>query len=148
MPLISSCCIHVLTSAIWFLQESGMSKVELKKSLEKIESAINDACEVLKQLNLPGGHNDDGRRAVATNSRRAVTTAAPAIGVIGRDEDCDKIIAMLHEKEDICQANTASDTCYSVIGIHGMAGSGKSTLAQFVYDHEKKLQARENGRPF
>lgn len=50
------------------LQESGMSKVELKKSLEKIESAINDACEVLKQLSLPGGCNDDGSRAVATNS--------------------------------------------------------------------------------
>ncbi|VAI93169.1 unnamed protein product [Triticum turgidum subsp. durum] len=121
-------------------KESGMSKVELKKSLEKIESAINDACEVLKQLNLPGGRDDDGRRAVATNSRRAVTTAAPPIGVIGRDKDRDKIIAMLHEKEDLCQANTASDTCYSVIGIHGMAGAGKSTLAQCVYDHEKKCK--------
>ncbi|VAI80957.1 unnamed protein product [Triticum turgidum subsp. durum] len=119
-------------------KESGMSKVELKKSLEKIESAINDACEVLKQLNLPGGRDDDGRQAVATNSRRAVTTAAPPTGVIGRDNDRDKIIAMLHEKEDHCQANTVSDTCYSVIGIHGMAGSGKSTLAQYVYDHEKK----------
>ncbi|KAM3297800.1 hypothetical protein ACQJBY_039653 [Aegilops geniculata] len=119
-------------------KESGMSKVELKKSLEKIENAVNDACEVLKQLNLPGGHNDDGRRGVATNSRRAVTTAAPPTGVIGRDKDRDKIIVMLHEIEDHCQANTVSDTCYSVIGIHGMAGSGKSTLAQCVYDHEKK----------
>nr|UBY07404.1 NBS-LRR disease resistance protein [Dasypyrum villosum] len=122
-----------------------MSKVELKKSLEKIESAINDACEVLKQLNLLPIHAD-GRHAVATDSRRAVTIAAPLIGVIGRDKDRDKIIAMLHEKEDHCQANTVSDTCYSVIGIHGMAGSGKSTLAQCVYDHEgKHRQEKKEG---
>ncbi|VAI93158.1 unnamed protein product [Triticum turgidum subsp. durum] len=119
-------------------KESGVPKVDLKKSLEKIESAINDACQVLAQLNLPGVSNDSGRRAVATNSRCAVTTAGPPPRVIGRDQDRDKIIAMLHEKEDHCQANIVSGTCYYVIGIHGMAGSGKSTLAQCVYDHEKK----------
>ncbi|VAI93116.1 unnamed protein product [Triticum turgidum subsp. durum] len=81
-----------------------------------------------------------GDQLLLPNSRRAVTTAAPPIGVIGRDKDRDKIIAMLHEMEDHCQANTVSDKCYSVIGIHGMAGSGKSTLAQCVYDHEKKCR--------
>uniref|UniRef100_A0A8R7RA27 NB-ARC domain-containing protein n=1 Tax=Triticum urartu TaxID=4572 RepID=A0A8R7RA27_TRIUA len=118
-----------------------MSKVELKKSLEKIESAVNDACEILKQLNLPAVSNDNGRPAVATNSRSA--GISPAVRVIGRDEDHQKIIAMVHEKEDQYQANTVSGTCYSVIGIHGIAGSGKSTLARCVYDHEKR-QKKEN----
>ncbi|KAF7104618.1 hypothetical protein CFC21_105509 [Triticum aestivum] len=120
---------------------TGMSKVELKKSLEKIESAINDACEILKQLNLPCVSNDKGRPAVPTNARSA--GISPPVRVIGRDKDLHKIIAMLHEKEDQCQADTVSDTCYSVIGIHGIAGSGKSTLARCVYDQEKK-QKQEN----
>lgn len=118
-------------------QGIGTSKVELKKSLEKIENTINDACKVLEQLNLPSVCNDNGRRGVATNSRSAVTTAGPPLQVIGRDQDRDKIIAMLHEKDDQCQVN---GTSYSVIGIHGVAGSGKSTLAQYVYDHEKKCK--------
>lgn len=176
-------------------KKSGMSKVELKESLEKIESAISDACKVLEQLNLLGVSNDNGRRAIATNSRSAVTTAGPPTRVIGRDQDRDKIVAMLNENEDQCQTNivngsggasagpfwalvrafqkilrayvlywfsgliarfysseptelgfatadapSLSGTCYSVIGIHGIAGSGKSTLAQYVYEHEKKYK--------
>uniref|UniRef100_A0ACD5UJR8 Uncharacterized protein n=1 Tax=Avena sativa TaxID=4498 RepID=A0ACD5UJR8_AVESA len=117
-------------------EESGMSKLQLQKSLEKIESAISDSCKVLEQLNLPGISN--GRRAVATSSRSAGITVGPPLRVIGRDQDRDNIIAMLHAKEDQCQANTVNGTCYSVIGIHGIAGSGKSTLARCVYDHEKK----------
>ncbi|KAM0852556.1 hypothetical protein ACQ4PT_051683 [Festuca glaucescens] len=121
-------------------EESGISKLQLEKSLRKIESVISDACKVLEQLNLPGLNNDSGRRVVATNSRSAVTTAGPPLRVIGRDQDRDKIIEMLHQKEDQCQANTVSRKGYSVIGIHGIAGSGKSTLAQCVYDHEKKYK--------
>uniref|UniRef100_A0ACD6A6I3 Uncharacterized protein n=1 Tax=Avena sativa TaxID=4498 RepID=A0ACD6A6I3_AVESA len=121
-------------------KESGMPKLQLEKSLKKIENAISDACKVLEQLNLPGVSNDDQRRADATNSHSAVTTASPPLRVIGRDQDRDKIIAMLHEKEDQCQANTVSRKGYSVIGIHGIAGSGKSTIAQYVYDHEKKYK--------
>uniref|UniRef100_A0ACD5UI37 Uncharacterized protein n=1 Tax=Avena sativa TaxID=4498 RepID=A0ACD5UI37_AVESA len=121
-------------------QESGMSKLQLEKSLKKIESSISDACKALEQLNLPSVGNDNGRRVVAVNTRSAAATAGPPLRVIGRDQDRDKIIAMLHEKEHHCQANTISGTCYSVIGIHGIAGSGKSTLAQCVYDHEKKCK--------
>ncbi|KAI4969577.1 hypothetical protein ZWY2020_000491 [Hordeum vulgare] len=121
-------------------KESGLPKLQLQKSLKKIESSISDACKVLEQLNLAGASNDNGSRAVATNSLGAVTTADPPIRVIGRDQDRDKIIAMLHEKEDHCQANTVSGTCYSVVGIHGIAGSGKSTLAQCVYHLEKKYK--------
>ncbi|VAI93112.1 unnamed protein product [Triticum turgidum subsp. durum] len=120
---------------------TGISKVELKKSLQKIESAIHDACEILKQLNLPCVINDNGRPAVATNACSA--GISPPVRVIGRDKDRHKIIAMLHEKENQCQANTVSGTFYSVIGIHGIAGSGKSTLARCIYDHEKK-QKQEN----
>ncbi|KAM0840942.1 hypothetical protein ACQ4PT_059340 [Festuca glaucescens] len=118
-----------------FLQESGMSKSQLGKSLNKIESAVSDACKILEQLNLPGVSNDKGRRVVSTSSCSAAITVGP-LRVIGRDQDRDKIIAMLHENEHQCQVNTVSGTCYSVIGIHGIAGSGKSTLARCVYDHE------------
>ncbi|XBI04336.1 hypothetical protein VPH35_132651 [Triticum aestivum] len=121
-------------------KDSGLPKLQLEKSLTKIETALSGACKVLEQLNLSGLSNDNGRQAVATNSRHAVTTAGPPARVIGRDQDRDKIIAMLHEKEDQCQLNTVSGICYSVIGIHGVAGSGKSTLAQFTYDHEKKCK--------
>ncbi|XBI41635.1 hypothetical protein VPH35_126080 [Triticum aestivum] len=89
-------------------KKSGMSKLELKESLEKIESAISDACKVLEQLNLLGVSNDNGRRAIATNSRSTVITAGPPTRVIGRDEDRDKIIAMLNENEDQCQTNTVN----------------------------------------
>jgi len=121
-------------------EESGLSKFQLEKSLKKIESAISDACKVLEQMNLPSVINENGRRAVATISRGAVTTAGPPLRVIGRDQERDKITALLHEKEHHCEANTISGTCYSVIGIHGIAGSGKSTLAQCVYDYEKKYK--------
>uniref|UniRef100_A0ACD5ZGX8 Uncharacterized protein n=1 Tax=Avena sativa TaxID=4498 RepID=A0ACD5ZGX8_AVESA len=128
-------------------EASGMSKLQLEKSLKKIENSISDACKVLEQLNLPSVSNDNGRRAVAANSRSAVTTAGPPPRVIGRDQDRDKIITMLHKKEHHCQVKTTSDTCYSVIGIHGIAGSGKSTLAQCVYEHEKKCkQDKMEGR--
>ncbi|XP_071679131.1 putative disease resistance RPP13-like protein 1 [Lolium perenne] len=116
-------------------EESGMSKSQLAKSLNKIESAVSDACKVLEQLNLPGVSNDNGRRVVSTSSCSAAITVGP-LRVIGRDQDRDKIIAMLHANEHQCQVNTVSGTCYSVIGIHGIAGSGKSTLARCVYDHE------------
>ena len=99
---------------------------------------MSDACKVLEQLNLPSVSNDKGRRAVAANSRSAVTTAGPPLRVIGRDQDRDRIIARLHEREDQGQANTVSGKGYSVIGIHGIAGSGKSTLAQCVYDQDRK----------
>ncbi|KAM3297798.1 hypothetical protein ACQJBY_039651 [Aegilops geniculata] len=121
-------------------KDSGLPKLQLEKSLTKIENAISGACKVLEQLNLRGVINDNGERAVSTNSRRAVTTAGPPTRVIGRDQDRDKIIAMLHETEDPFQANTVCGTCYSVIGIHGIAGSGKTTLAQCVYDREKKYR--------
>uniref|UniRef100_A0ACD6AF20 Uncharacterized protein n=1 Tax=Avena sativa TaxID=4498 RepID=A0ACD6AF20_AVESA len=120
-------------------EESGMSKSQLEKSLKKIESAISDGCKVLEQLNLPGVSNDNRRRAVATSSRGEGITAGP-VRVIGRDQDRDKIIALLYEKEDQCQTNNVSGTGYSVIGIHGIAGSGKSTLARCIYDHEKKYK--------
>ncbi|XP_051203608.2 disease resistance protein RGA2-like [Lolium perenne] len=140
MDFLRNCLPCAMPSSPLKDEESGMSKLQLEKSLKKIGSAISDACEVLEQLNLPGVRNDSARRAVATSSRSAVTTAGPPLRVIGRDQDRDKIIAMLHEKEYHCQVNTTSGTCYSVIGIHGIAGSGKSTLAQCVYDHEKKCK--------
>uniref|UniRef100_A0ACD6AAZ7 Uncharacterized protein n=1 Tax=Avena sativa TaxID=4498 RepID=A0ACD6AAZ7_AVESA len=140
IKLFFSKFFHICRTHLYIFQESGMSKSQLEKSFKKIESAIRDACKVLEQLNLPSVISDNGIRAVATNSSSAVTTAGPPLRVIGRDQDRDKIIAMLHEKENHCQANTINGTCYSVIGIHGIAGSGKSTLAQYVYDHEKKYR--------
>jgi hypothetical protein len=99
-----------------------MSKSRLKNSFEKIDRVIN--------------------------SCSAVTTADPPLKVIGRDEERDKIIAMLHEKECDGQQNSNSDRCYSVIGIHGIAGSGKSTLAQYMCAHEKKDKEEEKDGHF
>ncbi|KAK1611812.1 hypothetical protein QYE76_035485 [Lolium multiflorum] len=119
-------------------QESGMSKVKLKKKLERIEEVINDACEVLKLMNLPSISGADHSHVVSPNSRGSVTTSRPLSKIIGRDEDCDKIVTILHEKEEDGQPDTNSALCYSVVGIHGIGGSGKSTLAQLVCACEKK----------
>ncbi|XP_047074515.1 putative disease resistance protein RGA3 [Lolium rigidum] len=119
-------------------QESGMSKVKLKKKLETIEEIINDTCKVLERMNLQSLSGANQSHCVAANSRGSVTTSRPLSKIIGRDEDCDKIVAMLHEKEEHGQPDTNRVPCYSVVGIHGVGGSGKSTLAQLVCTREKK----------
>uniref|UniRef100_A0ACD6AD79 Uncharacterized protein n=1 Tax=Avena sativa TaxID=4498 RepID=A0ACD6AD79_AVESA len=119
-------------------QESGMSKVKLKKKLDRIEKVIDDACKVLELMNLPSISIANQSHVIAANSRGNVTTSRPLSTVIGRDEDCDKIVAMLHEKEEDNQPDTNSAPCYSIVGIHGIGGSGKSTLAQLVCAREKK----------
>uniref|UniRef100_A0A0D3HPX8 AAA+ ATPase domain-containing protein n=1 Tax=Oryza barthii TaxID=65489 RepID=A0A0D3HPX8_9ORYZ len=69
----------------------------------------------------------------------SVTTATPPPVVIGRENDRDNIIAMLHEDASNVQLGSSNGSlCYSIIGIHGIAGSGKSTLAQLVCASEKK----------
>ncbi|XP_071680431.1 putative disease resistance RPP13-like protein 1 [Lolium perenne] len=89
-------------------------------------------------MNLPSISGADQSRVVTANSRDSVTTSRPLSKIIGRDEDCDKIIAMLHEKEEHGHHDANSAPCYSVVGIHGIGGSGKSTLAQLVCAREKK----------
>ncbi|KAK1612099.1 hypothetical protein QYE76_035772 [Lolium multiflorum] len=128
----------VATSSPLKHQESGMSKVKLKNKLDKIEEIINDACKVLELMNLPSISGANQTHVVAANSRCSVTTSRPLSKIIGRDEDCDKIVAMLHEKEEHSQPDANSAPCYSVVGIHGIGGSGKSTLAQLVCAREKK----------
>ncbi|XP_071679305.1 putative disease resistance protein RGA4 [Lolium perenne] len=119
-------------------KESGMSKVKLKKKLDIIEEVINDACKVLERMNLPSISGANQSHVVAANSRGSVTTSRPLSKIIGRDEDCEMIVAMLREKEDYGQPDINSVTCYSVVGIHGIGGSGKSTLAQLVCACEKR----------
>ncbi|XP_047055007.1 putative disease resistance RPP13-like protein 1 [Lolium rigidum] len=118
-------------------QESGMSKVKLKKKLDTIEKIINDACKVLELMNLPSLSGANQSHGVAAKSRGGVTTSRPLSKIIGRDEDCDRIVAMLHEKEEHGQPESNSAPCYTVVGIHGVGGSGKSTLAQLVCAREK-----------
>ncbi|XP_047086578.1 putative disease resistance protein RGA3 [Lolium rigidum] len=107
-------------------QESGMSKVKLKKKLDTLE-----------EMNLPSLSGANQSHGVAAKSRGSVTTSRPLSKIIGRDEDCDKIVAMLHEKEEHGQPESNSAPCYTVVGIHGVGGSGKSTLAQLVCAREK-----------
>ncbi|CAM0874168.1 unnamed protein product [Alopecurus aequalis] len=127
-------------------KETGMSKKNLKASLEKIEEIINNACGFLERLNLSSLSNGNGSQPVPVNSGVAATTSVPPLVVIGRDKDCDKIIAMFHENKGV--PNTNSAVCYSVIGIHGIGGSGKSTLAQLVYAREKKSKQEKRDGHF
>ncbi|VAH54715.1 unnamed protein product [Triticum turgidum subsp. durum] len=126
-------------------KETGMSKRQLKQSLEKIEKVINEAHQILEWLNLPTVNKGDERQPIAAN---ACTTATSPVKVIGRDEDRDKIIEMLHEKAGHGQTNMNSGLCYSVVGIHGIGGSGKSTLAQFVYAQEEQDKLAEKDGHF
>lgn len=115
-----------------------MSKLELKKILKKIENIINDGHKILQLLNLPSHSNINKRQTVSDNSHIAVTTASPPFVVIGRDEDRDKILGLLHETENDGQHEPSRALSRSIIGIHGIPGSGKSTLAQYVCAHEKR----------
>uniref|UniRef100_A0A0E0MI68 AAA+ ATPase domain-containing protein n=1 Tax=Oryza punctata TaxID=4537 RepID=A0A0E0MI68_ORYPU len=120
-------------------RRNWMKKLQrVLRILDKIENIINEAHKVLPLINLPGYTRADNRQTVSSNSRTAVTTATPPHVVIGRDKDCDNIIAMLHENVGDIQPGSESALCYSIIGIHGIAGSGKSTLAQLVCANEKK----------
>ncbi|KAM3405628.1 hypothetical protein ACQJBY_008249 [Aegilops geniculata] len=116
-------------------KESGMSNKELIKSLKRIEDVINEAYQILDKLNLSNISNDNRRHTMVVSPP---TTAVSPQKVFGRDDDRDKIIAMLHEKYGPIHPSTSNNPCFSVIGIHGVGGSGKSTLAQLVYAHEKK----------
>ncbi|XP_048559957.1 putative disease resistance RPP13-like protein 1 isoform X2 [Triticum urartu] len=123
-------------------KETGMSKKQLKRSLEKIEKVINEAHQILEWLNLPTVNK--GQPSAAN----ACTTATSPVKVIGRDEDRDKIIEMLHQNASHGKTNMNSSLCYSVVGIHGIAGSGKSTLAQFVFAQEEKDKLAEKDGHF
>ncbi|XP_044318118.1 putative disease resistance protein RGA4 [Triticum aestivum] len=115
--------------------ESGMSKKKLIGSLKKIEDIINEAHQILNKLSLSSISDVHRRHGMDANRP---TTAVSAHKVLGRDNDRDKIIKMIHEKEGGVQPSTYNGLCFSVIGIHGVGGSGKSTLAQLVYAHEEK----------
>ncbi|XP_051229540.1 putative disease resistance protein RGA4 [Lolium perenne] len=119
-------------------KETTIPKKDLKVSLEKIEDIINNAYKFVEHLNMLTLGDCNGSQAAPANSGCAVTTAAPPPIVFGRDKDCDRIIAMLHEKEGEGEPNSNNGLCYSVVGIHGIGGSGKSTLAQLVCAREKK----------
>ncbi|XP_020160635.1 putative disease resistance RPP13-like protein 1 [Aegilops tauschii subsp. strangulata] len=116
-------------------EESGMSKKKLIDSLKKIEDNINEAHQILDKLNLSS--ISDGNRRHVMDANRPTTAVSPH-KVLGRDNERDKIIKMLHKNEGGVQPSTSNSLCFSVIGIHGVGGSGKSTLAQLVYAHEEK----------
>ncbi|XP_047083349.1 putative disease resistance RPP13-like protein 1 [Lolium rigidum] len=116
-------------------KKTGTSKMQLRTCLEKIEKLTNEAHQIFEWLNLSDVSKGSEKQPVAINSR---TTATSTVKVIGRDEDREKIVAMLYEKAGHGHINTDSGLCYSVVGIHGVSGSGKSTLAQFVYAQEEK----------
>nr|BBF89336.1 putative NBS-LRR class RGA [Oryza barthii] len=108
-----------------------MSKLRLKIILNKIENIICEADKQLPHLDKPPNK---------------VTDAIPPPAVIGRDNDRDNIIAMLHENVDGVQPGSSNSVLSgrSIIGIHGISGSGKSTLAQHICDHLKKDKQEEN----
>ncbi|KAM0845351.1 hypothetical protein ACQ4PT_056434 [Festuca glaucescens] len=78
-------------------QETGMSKKQLKTSLDNIEKITNEAHQILKSLNLSDVSKGNEKQSIATTSP---TTATSQVKVIGRDEERKKIVAMLHEKAE------------------------------------------------
>lgn len=116
----------------------GPSRITLKELLKKIEKLIDEAEKIVgvarimeNDAHIPNvTSNYIQKPTTALHQNKKTTTSNPPLKVTGRDMHREQLKSMLRAIEH-------DDTCYSVIGIHGIAGSGKTTLAQYVCKAEK-----------
>jgi SpoVK/Ycf46/Vps4 family AAA+-type ATPase len=109
-----------------------------KNALKKLEDIVDEGSQLLTPLvsTITSGSSSNDISDPANRVAKTTTTSSATGFIIGRDNERDDIIRMLHETS-VCDPSSSNSKCYSVIGIYGIAGSGKTTLAQHVCTYER-----------
>ena len=104
---------------------TAISRRNLSKRKQRVERSISE----VNASPLLVGASKSTLEQIANKNRSGIRTATKR-KVFGLEDLRDDIIGRLHETPN----STSTSSCYSVIGIYGVAGSGKTTLARYIRD--------------